>query len=121
MTSSAAGFHYDKDIDGSIASMVDAYNSVNIHKLKHINIHPTQSYGSTQIDFIFISAAATEFVFHCGILEFNTLLSSDHIPLYIDIDILRILGYPVQGTIKDLVHDLKLHDPRLIDILSNSY
>jgi hypothetical protein len=78
------------------------------------NIH-TQASGSTQIDFMFMSSAAAEFVFRCGTLDFNTLFWSDHRLLYIDIDILRLLGYPVHGTIRAIECDLKLHDPRLID------
>jgi hypothetical protein len=46
-----------------------------------------------------MSAAAAEFMYQCGILDFNTLFSSDHRPLYIDIDILCLLGYPVHGII----------------------
>jgi hypothetical protein len=52
------GFHYDKTIDGSFASMVDACNLVNIHKHKHVHTPPTQTSGSTQIYFIFKSSAA---------------------------------------------------------------
>jgi hypothetical protein len=62
-----------------------------------------------------MSAAASEFIFRCGILDFNTLFSSNHLPLYIDIDILCLLGYPVYGTIRALERDLKLNYPRLID------
>jgi hypothetical protein len=40
------GFHYDKTIDSSIASMVDACGLVNIHKHKHVNTPPTQASGS---------------------------------------------------------------------------
>lgn len=38
--------------------MVDSCNLVNIHKRKHVDTPPSQSSGSTQIDFIFMSAAA---------------------------------------------------------------
>jgi hypothetical protein len=69
------GFHYDKSIDRSIASMVDECDLVNIHKLKHGNTPPTQSSGSTHIDFIFVSATAAEFVEYCGILDYNTIFS----------------------------------------------
>jgi hypothetical protein len=89
----------DTIIDGSIAMLVETCNLVNINKLKHQNILHTQISGSNQIYFIFISAAATEFIFRCGIINLNTLFSSDHFPLYMDIYILRLLGYPVQGTI----------------------
>jgi hypothetical protein len=82
------GFHYDKSIDGSIASMVDACDLVNIHKLKHGNTPPTQSSMSIQIYFIFVYAAATEFIEYCGILDYDTIFPSDHISLYIDINIL---------------------------------
>jgi hypothetical protein len=109
------GFHYEKTIDGSIASMVDACDLVNIHKHKHVHTPPTQTSGSTHIYFIFVSFTDAEFIIRCGILDFNTLLSSDHRPLYIDNDILRLLGYLVHETIRALECDLKLNDPRLID------
>jgi hypothetical protein len=86
------GFHYDTSINGSIASMVDACDLVNIHKHKHVHTPPTQSFESTQIYFIFMSAASAEFILHCGILYFNNLFLSDRHPLYIDIDVLRLLG-----------------------------
>jgi hypothetical protein len=89
--------------------MVDACDLVNIHRHTHINTPPTHASGSTQ------SSAATEFIYRCGILDFNTLFWSDHRPLYIDIDILRLLGYHIHGTINAIERDLKLHDPRLID------
>jgi hypothetical protein len=41
------GFRYDKSIDGSIASMVDSCDLVNIHIHKHFDTPPTQSSGST--------------------------------------------------------------------------
>jgi hypothetical protein len=109
------GFHYNTSIDGSIASMVDAWDMVNIHKHKNFGTPPTQSSGSTQIYFIFLSAAAV--FFRCGILDFNTLFSSDRRPLYIDIDIFCLLGYPVYGTIRALERDLKLNNP----LLTNAY
>jgi hypothetical protein len=62
-----------------------------------------------------VSSAALSFIFRCGILDFNTLFLSDHSPLYIYIDILRLLGYPVYGTIRALERDLKLDDPHLVN------
>jgi hypothetical protein len=109
------GFHYDKTIDGLIASMVEACDLVNIHNHKHVNTPPIQASASTQIDFILISSAAAKFIFRCGILDFNTLLWSHRRHLYINIDILRLLGYPVHGTIRAIEHELKLHDPHIID------
>jgi hypothetical protein len=95
--------------------MVDACDLVNVHKHKHVNTPPIQASGSTQIDFIFMSSAAAEFIFRCGILDVNTLFWSDHRPLYIDIDVLRLLSYPVHGTILAMERDLKLNEPRIID------
>jgi hypothetical protein len=95
--------------------MVDACDLVNIHKHKHVNTPPTQASGSKQIDFIFMSSAAAEFIFRCGILDFNTLLWGDHRPLYIYIDFIRLLGYPVHGKIHVIERGIKLQDPRLID------
>jgi hypothetical protein len=95
--------------------MVDACNLFNIHKLNHNKIPPTQSSVSTQIDCIFVSSLTAEFVYCSGILDFNTIFSSDHRPICIDIDIPRLLGYPVQGKIKAFERDLNLNDPGLID------
>jgi hypothetical protein len=92
------GFNYDKNIDGSIATLIESCNLVNIHKLKHCDVPATHNAGSLQIYFGFLSYADTEFIYKCGILDFNALFSSDHRALFIDIDILRLLGFPVQGT-----------------------
>jgi hypothetical protein len=71
-THTPLGFNYDKHID-SIATLAESCNLVNIHKLKHDNVPATHNTGSEQIDFIYISQAAAEFTFHCGILDFNSL------------------------------------------------
>jgi hypothetical protein len=67
------GFNYDKQIDGSIATLVESCNLVNIHKLKHGDVTATHNAGSLQIDFFFLSYAATKFIYKCGILDFNAL------------------------------------------------
>jgi hypothetical protein len=87
------GFNYDTNIDGSIATLAKSCNLVNIHKLKHDNVPATLNAGSEQIDFIYISQAATVFAFHCGILDSNSPFYSVHRSLFLDIDILRLLGY----------------------------
>jgi hypothetical protein len=51
----------------------------------------------------------------CGTIDFNSLFSSDH-PLLFDIDILRLLGYPVQGTDKSIERDIKLNEPHLVEV-----
>jgi hypothetical protein len=114
------GFNYDKHIDGSIASLVEACNLVNIHKLKHGNVPATHIAGSDQIDFGYLSFVATEFVFRCGVLDFNSPFYNDHRPLFLDIDILRLLEYPIQGTVKFLERELKLDDPQLVEIYQSS-
>jgi hypothetical protein len=109
-------FHYYTNIDRSIATLVESYNLVNVHKLKHQDVPAAHHTGSTQIDIVFISLTATEFIFRCGILNFNSILSSDHHPLHIDLHILRLLGYAVQCTINALAHDLQLNGPRLVEV-----
>jgi hypothetical protein len=91
-----------------------------IYKLKDGNVPATHNYGSNQIDFGYLSLAATEFLFRCGVLDFNFLFYRDHRPLFLEIDILRVLGYPVQCTIKFLERELKLNDPRLVEIYQSS-
>jgi hypothetical protein len=109
------GLNYDRKIYGSIATLLEACNLVNIHKLKHGDVPATHNTGSLQIDFGFLSYAATEFIYKCGILDFNALFSIDHRALFIDIDIFRLLGFLVQGTQKALERELKLHNPRLAE------
>jgi hypothetical protein len=88
-------FNYDRNTDGSIATLAESCNLVNIHKLKHNNVTATHNAGSDQINFAYISYAATESVFRCEILDFNSLFYNDHCPLFLEIDILHLLGYPV--------------------------
>jgi hypothetical protein len=114
------GFNYDKNIDGSVATLAESCNLVKIHKLKHDNVPATHNTRSEQIDFIYISQAAAEFAFRCGILDFNSLFYSDHRPLFLNIDNLRLLEYPVQGTVKFLEPDIRLNDPRLVEIYESS-
>jgi hypothetical protein len=114
------GFNYDKNIDGSIAKLVESCNLVNIHKLQHGEVPATRNNGSFQIDFAFLSYSAIEFIPRCGVLDFNALFSSDHRTLFLGIDILRLLGYPVQGTVISFERDLKLTDPRLIEVYQAS-
>jgi hypothetical protein len=114
------GFNYDKNIDGSIANLVESCNLVNIHKLKHDNVPATHNDGSKQINFIYLSYAVAEFVFRCGILDFNSLFYSDHHPLFLDVDIIRLLGHPVQGTVEFLERYLKLNYPRLVKAYQSS-
>jgi hypothetical protein len=67
------GFNYDINIDGSIATLIEACNLVSIHKLKHGDVPATHNAGSLQLDFGFLSYTATEFIYKCGILDFNAL------------------------------------------------
>jgi hypothetical protein len=108
------GFNYDKNIYGSIVTL--SCNLVNIHKLKHGDVPSMHNAGSFLIDFSFLSYGAIEFIHRCRFLDFNTLFSSDNRSLFLEVNILRLLGYPVQGTFKSLKRYHKLNDPRLVDI-----
>jgi hypothetical protein len=119
-THTPLGFNCDKNIHVSIATLAESCNIVNIRKLKHYNVPATHNAGSEQIDFIYISQPAAEFAFRCGILNFNSLFYRDHRPLFFHIDILRLLGYPVQGTVKCIKLDLKLNAPRLVEVYRSS-
>jgi hypothetical protein len=110
------GFNYDRNIDGSIATLIASCNLVNIHKLKHGDVPATHNARSLQNDFGFLSYAATEFIYKCVILDFSAFFSINQIELFIDIGILRLLGFPVQGTQSALERELKLHDPRLVEV-----
>jgi hypothetical protein len=60
----ALGFNYNKNIDGSIATLIESCNLVNIHKLKHGDVPATNNAGSLKNDFGFLSYAATEFIYN---------------------------------------------------------
>jgi hypothetical protein len=51
----------------------------------------------------------------CGILPFDSMFPSDHIPLCVDFNIVKLFGHPVIGTTKSALRDLQLDNPRLID------
>jgi hypothetical protein len=79
------GFNYDSRISGSIAAMIDACDLVNIHALQHGEAPTTHKQGSQQIDFMFVSCSLVIHVEECGILPFDSMFSSDHKPIYVDL------------------------------------
>jgi hypothetical protein len=95
--------------------MIEACDLVNVHTLQHGEAPATHKQGSQQIDFNFISRSLVIHVEECGILPFDSMLPSDHIPLYVDFNIATIFGHPVMGTEKADLRDLQLDNPRLID------
>jgi hypothetical protein len=110
----------DNIIYGPIATLVESCNLVNIHKLKHREAPDTHNNGSSQIDFAFLSYGAIELIPRCGVLDFSALFPSDHHTLFLDIDIVRILGYPVQCTVMSLERYLKFNYPRIIEVYQAS-
>jgi hypothetical protein len=49
------GFNYNTNIDGSIATLVESCNLLNIHKLKHGDVPATHNAGSFEFFFGFLS------------------------------------------------------------------
>jgi hypothetical protein len=78
--------------------MFEACNLVNIHTLQHDEAPPTHTQGSRQIDFMFISRRLVEHIEVCGILTFGSIFASDHIPIFIDFNVLTFFGHPASGT-----------------------
>jgi hypothetical protein len=95
--------------------MIEACDLVNIHRLQHGEAPATQKQGSQQIDFHFILCSLVIHVEECGILPFDSMFPSDHIPLYVDFNIATLFGHPVIGTEKEALRDLQLENPRLIE------
>jgi hypothetical protein len=108
-------FNYGERISGSIVDMLEACDLVNIHNLQHGEAPPTYKQVSRQIDVMFISRHLVEHVEACGILPFDTIFACDHIPLYVDFNVYTLFGHPAFGTEKAALHDLHLHNTRLID------
>ena len=52
----------------------------------------TYDRGNNQIDFMYVTNKVYENISHAGAMPFNSHVNSDHRPLYIDIDINKILG-----------------------------
>jgi hypothetical protein len=95
--------------------MLEACDLVNIHTLQHGEAPATHTQGSHQIDFMFISRSLVDHVKGCGILPFDSMFLSDHIPLYVDFDGATLFGHPSIGTEKAALRDLQLDNPSLID------
>jgi hypothetical protein len=115
------GFNYDSRISGSIAAMIEACDLVNIHTLQHRGAPATHRQGSQQINFMCVSRSLIIHVEECGILPFNSMFSSNHIPLYVDFNISTIFGPPSIGTEKAALRDLQLDNPRLIDAYKSAF
>jgi hypothetical protein len=67
--------------------MIEACDLVNIYTLQHGEAPSTHKQGLQQIDVMFISHSLVEHVKGCGILKFDSMFLSDHIPIYVDFDI----------------------------------
>jgi hypothetical protein len=99
---------------GSIVAMLEACNLVNINTIQHGEAPATHKEGSHHIDFMFISGSLVRNVKGCRILPFDSIFSSNHMPLYVDFDVTTIFGHPSIGTEKEALHNLQLDNPRLI-------
>jgi hypothetical protein len=64
---------------------------------------------------MFISHSLAEHVKGCGILPFDSMFTSDHIPLYVAFNVAILFGHPTIGTEKEVLRDLQLDNPCLID------
>jgi hypothetical protein len=71
--------------------MIEACDLVNTHTLQHGEASATHKKGSQQIDFNFLSRSLVIHVEDCGILPFDSMFPSDHIPLYVDFNIATLL------------------------------
>jgi hypothetical protein len=94
------GFNFDSRISGSIATILEACELVNSNTLQHGEAPATHKQGSRQIDFMLISRSLVRNVKGCGILSFDSMLPSEHIPLYVDFDVATLFGHPSIGTEK---------------------
>jgi hypothetical protein len=74
-------FNCDSRISGSITTMLEACDLVNIHTLQQGEAPATQKQGWKQIDFMFILRSLVEHVKGCRILPIDSMFPSDHIPL----------------------------------------
>jgi hypothetical protein len=74
----------------------------------------THKQGSRQIDFMIIFRRLIEHVKACGILPFDSIFASNHIPLYVDFNIITLFGHPAFSTERAALRYLQLDNPRLI-------
>jgi hypothetical protein len=64
---------------------------------------------------MFVSLSLIVHIKGCGILLFDSMYSSDHIPPYVDFDLATLFRHPAIGTEKAALQDPQLDNPRLID------
>jgi hypothetical protein len=95
--------------------MMEACDLVNIHTLQHGEAPATHKQGSQQIYFYLLSRSFVIHVKECGILPFDSMFPSDHIPIYVDFNIATLFGHPAIGTEKGALSNLQLDNPCLID------
>jgi hypothetical protein len=66
-----------------LQEMIESWDLVNIRTLQHGEAPATHKRGSQQINFMFVLRSLVIHVEESGILPFNSMLSSEHRPIYV--------------------------------------
>jgi hypothetical protein len=97
-------------------NFIDNCGLVNIIAEKHgPDVPKTHIRGSKQIDFACLTPRLTEFVIHCGLLDFDMLCKSNHLGIFLDIATKGCFGTPPEHLPPSQCRKLKLNDPRISD------
>jgi hypothetical protein len=64
---------------------------------------------------MFIYQRLIEHVKACDILSFDSIFASDQLPLYVDFNVIKLLGHAPFGTERAALRDLQVDNPRFIN------
>ena len=97
----------------NLHSIVTKHHLVDAVHAKHgpYNI-PTYNKGSKTIDYIFVSHAIAPYIVKSGILDFTTIISSDHRPIFVDLDSTKLFGKPLDPLLNPPSRVLQANNPK---------
>jgi hypothetical protein len=109
------GFHVDGSTDGSLRTFMAKCGLTNalmdVHSDKVPNTHVR---GSKQIDFALVSDEVLPCIKAIGLLD-EPILKSGHRAIFIDLDLLLLIGAAPERLERPQFRNLKLDDPRKSD------
>jgi hypothetical protein len=109
------GFHVDGSIDGSIHTFMDNCGLTNVLMDVHAEQVPnTHVRGSKQIDFNLVTDGIRTCIQAISLLD-ESILKSDHIEIFIDLDLQLLFGAAPERLERPQFQTLQLDDQRISD------
>jgi hypothetical protein len=112
---STTGFNIDGTLDVSLKAFIANCGLINEAISKHPDqtVANTYNRGSKKIDFILATPRISRFILAIGLLDYNTVFTSDHRAFFFDINADGFFGTSVKALAAQIFRNLQLEDPSI--------